>query len=177
MSAVRLALACCLVLLLAGCGAGGRRDRDRASRRERSARPPGEAEVDEAAAELAARVRRLYSGGSWPSHLTRSRDFPALPLVALQTIEDQAASGADLPTLQAALEEAIRRDRQLRLEADELAVPPSLREEEEEGEPWPAASSPAGLELRAWIDEGMRIRLTLVDRDKGETLVQARSRS
>lgn len=170
-----------LLVLLVACEtfAGGRsRERERERREEQARRhPPGELEVEEAAAELAARVRRLYSGGSWPTHLARSRDFPALPLVALEPMLDEAGSGADVGHLQATLEEAVRRDRQLRLEADELAVPPSLREEEDGKEPQPVSPSPAGLELRAWIDKGMRIRLTLVDRDKGEQLVQARSRS
>ena len=134
---------------------------------------PGELEVEEAAAELNARVRRLYPGGAWPPHLTRSADFPTQPLVALLPFEDQANSGADLLALGTALEEGLRRERQLRLDADELAVPPSLREGDG-GWPGPA-TAPAGLELRAWIDAARRVRLALVDRQSGETLVHARS--
>jgi hypothetical protein len=164
------ALLLVLALLLAAFGGCAREKRPAA----KPPRSPGEIEVEEAAEELAARVRRLYPGGGWPPHLPRSHDFPALPLVRLDPPRDPSGTGADLEAMRALLEEAIRRERLLRLEADELAVPPSLREEEG-GWPGPAAES-AGLVLRMWIDGARRVRLSLEDQVRGEVLVVARSR-
>lgn len=151
--------------LMSGCSHGNRPVTPRPL-----ARPPGQVEVEEAASELSDRIRRLYPGGGWPPHLPRSQDFPTLPLVAVEPFEDEKRSGADLTALQAQLEEALRREHLVRLEADEMAVPPSLREAA-------AVSAPAGLVLRAWVDPARRVRLALEDRTGAEPVVLVVGRS
>lgn len=171
----RLVLSAALVALLGAAATACSRGHREVTPRP-IARAPGKLELEEAAGELTNRIRRLYPRGGWPPHLPRSQDFPALPLVVILAWEDENQSGADLTALQAELEEAIRREHLLRLEADELAVPPSLREGDSG---WPGPTSqPAGLVLRVWIDPARRIRIALEDRTKPEpvVLVVARSR-
>lgn len=64
----------------------------------------------------------------WPPHLPRSRDFPELPLVRVEEVEDLGRTGADVEALTRTLEHELRRQRILRLSIDEEAVPTWLRE-------------------------------------------------
>lgn len=121
----------------------------------------------------------------WPSHLPRSRDFPELPLVRVEQVEDLGRTGADTDALTRTLEHELRRQRLLRLSIDEEAVPTWLREEppsiprqEPAGPPRPAADEPTkpGLRLKAWTDRVGRLRLELEDLVTGERLTRARSR-
>src|SRR5690606_20474857 len=95
---------------------------------------------------------------SWPEGVSRSRDFPELALVDVRPVEDRAELGADVELLLRTLEESLRAAGQLRLVADELAVPEFLREEPPpEGEEPRARAEPAAagagepLLLESWV--------------------------
>lgn len=141
--------------------------------------------VPSAVRRLAERVREELL--PWPKHLPRSRDFPELPLVRVDPVEDLGRTGADPEALTRRLEHELRGLRLMRLSSDEEAVPPWLREpaggdDERDRSAPPAvvvgADEPAkpGLRLRAWTDRAGRLRAELEDLVTGERLARVRSR-
>lgn len=156
--------------------------------RDRRHRLPDPEVVTSAVRRLGEAVRQELL--PWPGHLPRSRDFPELPLVRVEEVEDLGRTGADTDALTRTLEHELRRQRLLRLSIDEEAVPPWLREPPAAAKPAdddPAAPSarPAvsdgdptkpGLRLKAWTDRAGRLRLELEDLVTGERLSRARSR-
>jgi len=115
----------------------------------------------------------------WEPHLPRSHDFPELPLVRVEQVEDLGRTGADTDTLTRSLEEELRHQRLMRLAVDEEAVPTWLRDD-----PGPD-TAPAdrgkelnkpGLLLKAFTDRGGRLRLELRDLITGRRVARARSR-
>lgn len=179
---VTLLLAC---LLLIACAAPA----EVTIERDRRHRLPDPEVVTSAVRRLGEVVREQLL--PWPQHLPRSRDFPELPLVRVEQVEDLGRTGADTDALTRTLEHELRRQRLLRLSIDEDAVPPWLRgspqPEESGGDPAAAPARPAatdgdpdptkpGLRLRAWTDRAGRLRLELEDLVTGERLTRARSR-
>jgi hypothetical protein len=128
---------------------------------------PGATEVRQA-------VARLHDGlatqDGWPpEHLTRSRDFPELPLVTVGEVIDEAAWGVDAATLQRTLEKAVRDGYLLRLASDEEAVPDWLRDAEGQAPPQPT------LRLRAWAGKGGEFHLRLEDVGKETQVLEVKS--
>ena len=112
--------------------------------------PPTGVQVREALGGREAAIRSEYSAG-WPARWERSRDFEQLVLVVVEPLEDRGGYGEDTGGLVAALEQAVRDQGLLRLQADEDAVPPWLREGEGE-------AREASLRLGGWIDRQGRVR-------------------
>lgn len=136
--------------------------------------PPGPSQTRQAVGWL------LSELPTWPEGVSRSRDFPELALVDARPVEDRAELGADAALLLRTLEESVRAGGQLRLVADELAVPAFLREDPPaEGEPPRAQAEPAAggagepLVLESWVAADGRLHLVLSHR--GVTLVAAES--
>lgn len=163
--------------------------------RDRRHRLPDPEVVTSAVRRLGEAVRQELL--PWPGHLPRSRDFPELPLVRVEEVEDLGRTGADTDALTRTLEHELRRQRLLRLSIDEEAVPLWLREPPAaakpadgdpvtaDGDPVAPAARPAatdgdptkpGLRLKAWTDRAGRLRLELEDLVTGERLSRARSR-
>ena len=78
-------------------------------------------------------------------------------------MEDRGGYGEDTGGLVAALEQAVRDQGLLRLQADEDAVPPWLREGEGE-------AREASLRLGGWIDRQGRVHLVLWERSSDAEL-------
>jgi hypothetical protein len=155
-----------LVLALSGCASSSSRTDEDPS----LPRPPGVAQVRQASSRLHASIRSGLSG-RWPARLTRSRDFPELPLVQRPALRDLGAWATDKRELEAALDAELRREGELRLAVDEAAVPDWLRdppakqgEGELEGDPGPS------LTLESWLSSEGRIGLRLREAG-GEVLV------
>jgi hypothetical protein len=123
--------------------------------------------VRQAVDALGIRIEAAYGSG-FPDHLARSLDFPRLPLVRLEPVHDEGATGAEVGLLDRALEESIRRQGHLRLDVDEAAVPPSLRSGAGE-------AAPPGLALEAAVDSMGRVRLRLRDLIHDRLLLEANS--
>ena len=157
-----------LALLLVGCASSEPRQSDDPN----LPRPPGVAQVRQASARLHASIRAGLSG-HWPARLTRSRDFPELPLVRRSGLRDLGAWAADRAELEAALDAELRREGLLRLAVDEAAVPDWLRQPApEEGE---LESSPGpSLTLESWLSSEGRIGLRLRE-SSGDVLVESQS--
>lgn len=135
-------------------------------------RPPGVAQVRQASSRLHASIRAGLSG-RWPSRLTRSRDFPELPLVRRPALRDLGAWAADRAELEAALDAELRREGLMRLAVDEAAVPEWLREPTPEGDE--LESSPgASLTLESWLSSEGRIGLRLRE-SSGDVLAESQS--
>ena len=130
--------------------------------------PPGVAQVREASGRLHATIRAGLSE-RWPTRLVRSLDFPRLPLVARPGLRDLGAWAPDRLSLERALDVEIRREAELRLAADEAAVPAWLREEGDR-----AAGARPSLTLESWLSRDGRIGLRLRE-DSGEVLAEASS--
>lgn len=162
------------LVLLGGCSSGPHDDPDLEPGRH-ALEKPKPTHVREAVDELGVLIRRHYD--VWPEHVARSRDFPDLPLVELPPVEDRSDLRVDTRGLFLALEEAVRGQGRLRLLADELAVPPSLREGEDEPDADAPPEPAATLRLVGWVDTVGRFRLELHDLVReGEVLLRARSR-
>lgn len=88
---------------------------------------PGPSQVRQAAARLGDALLRRFP--PWPPDLARSQDFPQLPLVEIAPVQDRSGRLADRDLLARTLADALRARRNLRLLADERAVPPALRDD------------------------------------------------
>lgn len=130
--------------------------------------PPGLTQLREASADLHARLRDGIATG-WDQELSRSRDFPELPLATRLALEDQGAWGLDLRALGRALDDEVRAAGLLRLSSDEAAVPAFLREESSGDE------QPPGLGLACWLTRDARVGLRLWVLSSGEVLAEVLS--
>lgn len=165
----RAALLSGLLLALAGC-ASAPPPRDDPS----LPRPPGVAQVRQASSRLHASIRSGLSG-RWPARLTRSLDFPELPLVRRPALRDLGAWSANKRELEEALDAEVRREGELRLAVDEAAVPDWLREPAPPGEEGELESGPTpSLTLESWLSSEGRIGLRLRE-SNGAVLVESQS--
>ncbi|MBL4845822.1 MAG: hypothetical protein JKY65_09870 [Planctomycetes bacterium] len=153
-----------LALCLIGCATSS----PQADEGARLPVPPSVAQVRQASARLHATIRAGLTG-RWPARLTRSQDFPELPLVARTALRDLGAWAHDRVSLERALDEEVRREAELRLSLDEAAVPAWLREEGSE-----SGSRVPSLTLQSWLSRDGRIGLRLRE-ESGEVLAEASS--
>lgn len=163
-----------LALVLAGCSAN---PQHRSLHDDRLVvRPPDAEDVQEAVDAMGTDIARLYKG-RWPSRFAVSRDFPDQPLVVVLRTDDRGRTKADTAHLDDLLEQALREQGYLRLFVDEVAVPPSLREDYTPGlgEDDGADTLDAGLELEPWIDRVGRFRLLLRDTTRDEPMLRSGS--
>lgn len=155
-------------LLLIGCAS------PEATRRDPELpRPPGVAQVRQASARLHTLLRAGLAG-RWPARLKRSRDFPELPLVRRPPLRDLGAWAADRSDLEAALDAELRREKELRLELDEAAVPAWLREDEPQDADSAEGAPQPPLTLESWLSSSGKIGLRLKE-SNGDVLAQSES--